>query len=138
MAQYRNRRLAEELKKEIADIVRHMKDPRLQLVSILAVQVDNELAQAKVFVSHFTTEGQDETLAALKKASGFMRSELAKRLKTRTVPELVFVDDHSIEAGFRISELLADYDKERAESTYVKDDLPESDSDASEASEKSE
>lgn len=138
MAQYRNRRLAEELKKEIADIVRHMKDPRLQLVSILAVQVDNELAQAKVFVSHFTTEGQDETLAALKKASGFMRSELAKRLKTRTVPELVFVDDHSIEAGFRISELLADYDKERAESTYVKDDLPESDSEASEASEKSE
>jgi ribosome-binding factor A len=138
MAQYRNRRLAEELKKEIADIVRHMKDPRLQLVSILAVQVDNELAQAKVFVSHFTTEGQDETLAALKKASGFMRSELAKRLKTRTVPELVFVDDHSIEAGFRISELLADYDKERAESTYVKDDLPESDSDASEATEKSE
>jgi ribosome-binding factor A len=138
MAQYRNRRLAEELKKEIADIVRHMKDPRLQLVSILAVQVDNELAQAKVFVSHFTTEGQDETLAALKKASGFMRSELAKRLKTRTVPELVFVDDHSIEAGFRISELLADYDKERAESTYVKDDLPESDSEVSEASEKSE
>jgi ribosome-binding factor A len=135
MAQYRNRRLAEELKKEIADIVRHMKDPRLQLVSILAVQVDNELAQAKVFVSHFTTEGQDETLAALKKASGFMRSELAKRLKTRTVPELVFVDDHSIEAGFRISELLADYDKERAESTYVKDDLPESDSEASEKSE---
>jgi ribosome-binding factor A len=125
MAQYRNRRLAEELKKEIADIVRHMKDPRLQLVSILAVQVDNELAQAKVFVSHFTTEGQDETLAALKKASGFMRSELAKRLKTRTVPELVFVDDHSIEAGFKITEMLADYDKERAESTYVKDDLPE-------------
>jgi ribosome-binding factor A len=125
MAQYRNRRLAEELKKEIADIMRHMKDPRLQLVSILAVQVDNELAQAKVFVSHFTTEGQDETLAALKKASGFMRSELAKRLKTRTVPELVFVDDHSIEAGFKITEMLADYDKERAESTYVKDDLPE-------------
>ena len=46
MAQYRNRRLAEGLKKEIADIIRQMKDPRLQLVSVLAVQVDRELTQA--------------------------------------------------------------------------------------------
>ena len=100
MAQYRNRRLSEELKKEIADIVRQMKDPRLQLVSILAVQVDRELTQAKVFVSHFAQgSAKDETLAALYKAGGYIRSELARRLHTRTVPELVFVDDHSIEAG---------------------------------------
>lgn len=113
MAQFRNRRLAEELKKEIADIVRNMKDPRLQLVSVLAVQVDNELDRAKVFVSHFSKEEQDESIAALKKAAGYIRSELAKRLKTRTVPELVFVDDHSIEAGFKITEMLDAYEKER-------------------------
>ena len=113
MAQYRNRRLAEELKKEISDIMRHMKDPRLQLASVLAVQVDNELALAKVFVSHFTQAETDDTIKALTKAAGYMRSELAKRLKTRTVPELVFVDDHSIEAGFRITELLDEYDRER-------------------------
>lgn len=116
MAQYRNRRLAEGLKKEIADIVRQMKDPRLQLVSILAVQVDRELTQAKVFVSHFAQgAAKDETLAALRTAGGYIRSELAKKLHTRTVPELVFVDDHSIEAGFKISEMLADYEKERAQ-----------------------
>lgn len=115
MAQYRNRQLAEELKREIADIVRHMKDPRLQMVSVLAVQVDNELDKAKVFVSHFTQENTDESIAALKKAAGYIRSELAKRLKTRTVPELVFVDDHSIEAGFKITELLSAYDRERVE-----------------------
>ena len=89
MAQYRNRRLAEELKKEIAGIIRQMKDPRLQLASVLAVQVDNELDKAKVFVSHFSKDEQDETIAALQKAAGYIRSELAKRLRTRTVPELV-------------------------------------------------
>lgn len=113
MAQFRNRQIAEELKREIADIVRNMKDPRLQMVSVLAVQVDNELDKAKVYVSHFTQEAQDESVAALKKAAGYIRSELAKRLKTRTVPELVFVDDHSIEAGFKITEMLSAYDKER-------------------------
>lgn len=114
MAQFRNRRLAEEIKKELADIIRQMKDPRLQMVSVLAVQVDNELDKAKVYVSHFTQEEMDETIAALKKASGHIRSELAKRLKTRTVPELVFVDDHSIEAGFKITEMLEAYERERA------------------------
>lgn len=114
MTQYRNRRLSEELKKEIADIVRQLKDPRLKLVSILAVQVDRELTQAKVYVSHFAESGaKDETLDALRRAGGHIRSELARRLHTRTVPELVFVDDHSIEAGFKISEMLADYERER-------------------------
>ncbi len=115
MAQYRNRRLSEEIKKELSGIVRQMKDPRLQLVSILAVQVDNELTQAKVYVSHYAGDkgGTDETLAALKAAGGYMRTELSKRLKSRTVPDLVFVDDHSIEAGFRITEMLAEYERER-------------------------
>lgn len=113
MAQYRNRRLAEEIKKEIADIIRQMKDPRLQLVSVLAVQVDNELDKAKVYISHFSQDDRDETMAALKKAAGYIRTELAKRLKTRTVPELVFMDDHSIEAGFKITELLEQYERER-------------------------
>lgn len=113
MAQFRNRQLAEELKREIADIVRHMKDPRLQMVSVLAVQVDNELDKARVFVSHFTQDSTDDSIAALKKAAGYIRSELAKRLKTRTVPELVFVDDHSIEAGFKITEMLDAYERER-------------------------
>ena len=120
MAQYRNRRLAEGLKKEIADIIRQMKDTRLQLVSVLAVQVDRELTQAKVYVSHFAQgKAKDETLAALRTAGGYIRSELAKKLHTRTVPELVFVDDHSIEAGFKITEMLADYEKERAQANTV-------------------
>lgn len=135
MAQYRNRRLAEELKKEISDIMRHMKDPRLQLASVLAVQVDNELSVAKVFVSHFTQAETDDTIKALTKAAGYMRSELAKRLKTRTVPELVFVDDHSIEAGFRITELLDEYDRERGIDRNAVDENAENTEDSAETEE---
>ena len=113
MARYRNRRLSEELLRGISGIIRQMKDPRLSLVSVLAVQVDNELERAKVFVSHLSQDGQDETITALKKAAGYIRSELAKRLNTCTVPELVLVDDHSIEAGFRITEMLDAYERER-------------------------
>ena len=113
MARYRNRRLSVELLREISDIIRHMKDPRLALVSVLAVQVDNELERAKVYVSHLAAGGGDETMPALKQAAGHIRSELAKRLNTRTVPELVFVDDHSIEAGFKITEMLDAYERER-------------------------
>ena len=89
-----------------------MRDPRLTLVSIIEVKVDNELALAKVFVSHFeqgTVEPENSVMTVLTKAAGHIRSELAKRLKTRTVPELRFVEDHSIEDGFKIDDILADY-----------------------------
>ena len=109
MAKYRNRRIAEELRKEISDIIRHMKDSRLALVSVLDVRVDSELSLAKVYISHYG-EDDDKTLEALRGAAGYMRSELARRLKTRTVPELRFVDDRSIEAGFKITEILSEYD----------------------------
>ena len=106
MAKYRNRRIAEELRKEISDIIRHMKDSRLALVSVLDVRVDSELSLAKVYISHYAEAGSDQTLEALRGAAGYIRSELARRLKTRTVPELRFVDDRSIEAGFKITEIL--------------------------------
>lgn len=110
MAKYRNRRIAEELRKEISDIIRHMKDSRLALVSVLDVRVDSELSLAKVYISHYAEAGSDQTLEALRGAAGYIRSELARRLKTRTVPELRFVDDRSIEAGFKITEILSEYD----------------------------
>ena len=113
MGQYRKNRLAEEIKKELSDIIRTMKDPRLGLLSIIKVEVDADLSNAKIYISHFgMAEEKDETMAALQRGSGYIRRELAKRLQTRTVPELVFVEDHSIEQGFRISQILADYEKQ--------------------------
>ena len=111
MGQYRKGRLAEELKKEISRIIRTMKDPRLGLVSVIKVDVDADMSSAKIYVSHFGSGDFADTMAALKKGSGYIRSELAKALKTRTVPQLIFVEDHSIEEGFKISEILNDYNK---------------------------
>lgn len=126
MAKYRKRRLSEELKREISDIIRHMKDSRLAMVSVLDVRVDSELSFAKVYISHYGEGESDQTLAALKGAAGYIRSELARRLNTRTVPELRFVDDRSIEAGFKISEILSEYDSKLPPRPVEADDETES------------
>lgn len=111
MGQYRKSRLGEELKKEISAIIRTMKDPRLGFVSVIKVDVDTDMSSAKIYVSHFGSGDFADTMAALKKGAGYIRSELAKKLKTRTVPQLIFIEDHSIEEGFKITEILNDYNK---------------------------
>ena len=111
MGQYRKSRLGEELKKEISAIIRTMKDPRLGFVSVIKVDVDADMSSAKIYVSHFGSGDFADTMAALKKGAGYIRSELAKKLKTRTVPQLIFIEDHSIEEGFKITEILNDYNK---------------------------
>ncbi len=68
---------------------------------------------AKVYISHLGSEKNlKESMEALKQASGFIRSQLAKRFKTRTVPELVFVVDDSIQNGIKISRILDEYKAE--------------------------
>lgn len=109
MGQYRKSRLSEEVKKEISRILRTMKDPRLGFVSVIKVDVDKDMSSAKIYVSHFGSGDFADTMAALRKGSGYIRTELAKALKTRTVPQLTFVEDHSIEEGFKITEILNDY-----------------------------
>lgn len=122
MGQYRKNRLAEELKKEISRIIRTMKDPRLGLVSVIKVDVDADMSSAKIYISHFGIGDLNDTMVALKKGSGYIRSELAKALKTRTVPQLVFIEDHSIEEGFKISEILNDYNTAHPTATEEADE----------------
>ena len=111
MAQYRKNRLAHDMKKEISDIIQNeMKDPRLGFVSVMAVNVAGDLAVAKVYVSHLGTEQNlKDSMEALKSGSGFIRRELAKRFHTRTVPELIFLADDSIQHGIKISQILDEY-----------------------------
>jgi ribosome-binding factor A len=106
MAQYRKNRLDEELKKSISAILRDMKDQRLKFVSVLKVDVDSDMSSAKVFVSYFGSEDRADVMNSLKKGAGFVRSQLAKELKTRTVPEIKFVEDNSIEQTFKITNIL--------------------------------
>ncbi len=110
MVNYRNNRLSGEMQKEIADIIQnHIKDPRLGFVSVVGVEVAKDLSAAKVFVSHLGDEvSLAATMKALESGAGFIRRELARRLKTRTVPELTFYDDHSIEYGMKINKMLGE------------------------------
>jgi len=104
----RSRRIAEQVQRELSEIIRmELKDPRVGMITITDVEVTPDAAYAKVF---FTLIGDasriEETTAALKHAAGFLRSELAQRLKLRVVPQLVFKYDASVERGARLSQLI--------------------------------
>lgn len=106
----RTRRVAEEIQRDLAEILRsEVKDPRVGMVTITAVDVAADMAHAKV---HFTqldgVEHADEAVAALTRISGFLRSALARRLSLYTVPQLTFAYDDSIESGMKLSQLIDD------------------------------
>lgn len=106
MSNQRNRRVAEQIRQELAAILqREMKDPRVAGVTFTACDVTTDLEHAKVW---FTLYGGDTEAArqGLTRAAGFLRSELAQRMQLRTVPKLSFVYDASIERGAHLSELI--------------------------------
>lgn len=102
----RNRRLAELIRQELAGILmREMKDPRVSRVSFTAVDVSPDLEHAKVWFTAYTGKPED-ALQGLQRASGYLRSELAQRIKMRIVPKLTFQYDASIERGAHLSQLI--------------------------------
>lgn len=108
MAKVRVGRVSEQIKKELSQIMQaELKDPRVGFITVTGVDVTNDLSLAKVFLSVLGTEQQkEESLKAIAKATGFIRSELGKRVRLRVTPELQFQFDSSIEYGSRIDELL--------------------------------
>lgn len=109
MAHYRINRISEEIRKEVSDIIRSaVKDPRIaELSSVVKTEVTGDLRYAKIYVSVLGDEETGKTtLEGLKKAAGFIRRELGKRLDIRYIPELQFVLDHSIEYSIEISQKL--------------------------------
>lgn len=110
MANFRGKRINEEVRKEISDIIRNqVKDPRLTaMVSVTQVEVTKDLRYAKVFVSLFAKNEQekDESLKALKNSAGFIRREVGNRVKLRVTPEILFEEDNSINNAMYIESLL--------------------------------
>ncbi|MCU0803663.1 MAG: 30S ribosome-binding factor RbfA [Burkholderiales bacterium] len=106
-AQRRNR-VADQIQRELSDIIRlELRDPRVHLVTITGVNVTPDLMHAKVFVTTLGAESErDETLTGLRRAAGYMRSLLGKRLHTHSTPELHFEYDPSIERGVRLTHLI--------------------------------
>ncbi|TGE31223.1 30S ribosome-binding factor RbfA [Desulfosporosinus sp. Sb-LF] len=108
MTKHRPNRLAETLKEEISQLIRvELKDPRIGFVTLTSVEVADDLAHARVYVSVLGTEEEGKaSLDALNRAAGFVRSEIGKRIRLRHVPAIVFKYDPSIEHGAHIAKLL--------------------------------
>ena len=105
----RTDRVGQQIQKEIAVILmREIKDPRLSMTTVSAVEVTRDLAYAKVFVTFFN-DNDDEIKASLEvlaEAEGYIRSLLGKRLRARIMPHLRFVYDKSMAEGVRMSALV--------------------------------
>lgn len=105
----RSERVGEEMRDVVAALLRDgVKDPRLPaMVSVVSVDMSKDLSHAKVYVSVLGDDkAKKDAAAALKSASGFLRREVAARIRLRVAPELHFVIDDSIERGFRIAKLI--------------------------------
>ncbi|CEN55109.1 30S ribosome-binding factor RbfA [Candidatus Methylopumilus turicensis] len=115
----RSDRVAEQMRRELADLLQfEVKDPRVGMVTVTEVEVTGDMAHAKIY---YSTAEQDAKSAAelqkgLEKTAGFLRSQLSKRMLLRTVPQLHFVYDASIDNGMKLTRLinqaLADSPKE--------------------------
>ncbi|MBZ9558276.1 MULTISPECIES: 30S ribosome-binding factor RbfA [unclassified Modicisalibacter] len=106
----RTDRVADQLQQELAVLIqREVKDPRLGMVTVSGVTVSRDLGYADVYI---TLLGDDdaarikENLAVLKRAGGFLRSQIARRMKLRHVPELRFHYDESVTRGHKLSSLI--------------------------------
>ncbi len=112
MAYPRASRINEEIKKVISSTIRaDLKDPRIaSMTSIVDVDVTKDLSYVTVYISVLGSEKeQRETLEALKKASGYIRREIGRKIKLRIVPEVIFKMDTSIQKSFEIFETLSKY-----------------------------
>ncbi len=107
MANYRRGRINDEMKKELALVLREVKDPRISeaFISVTAVEVTGDLKYAKVYYSAMMGD-KKEVAKGLKSSAGYIRREIARRLNLRMTPEFSFYEDHSIEHGAKISKLL--------------------------------
>ena len=115
---HRIERVNTMLRKEISDLVQHqLRDPRLgEFVAVTDVETSPDLRFARVFVSSIGgQEEEPQVLQVLNSAAGFLRSELARNIRIRRIPELHFVWDSSIERGDRILRLLDQVNAEHEE-----------------------
>lgn len=114
MAQNRINKINDQIRRELSEIIRGLKDSRIPLMtSVIAVDTTGDLRYAKVFVSVMGDENiQKNALEGLSSAAGFIRRELGHRMDIRYTPELLFSMDHSIEYGAHINDILHKIDRE--------------------------
>lgn len=101
-------KIAGIIQKEVSEIIQfQLKDPKVGFITVTDVTVTNDLSIAKIYVSFLGQKPREEAgMKALARSRGYIRSELAKRIKMRKVPELHFLIDNSLEKGNRIANIL--------------------------------
>ena len=111
----RSHRVAEQMQRELADLLMfEVKDPRIGMVTITAVEVTGDMAHAKIFYSAPQSKpniaNHAKTLQSIQKglenSAGYLRTQVAKRMLLRTVPQLHFVYDESIDIGMKMAQLI--------------------------------
>jgi len=123
----RSFRIGDQIQRDLAELIRDLKDPRLGMVTLQAVQVTPDYAHAKVFFSVLTGDAQTSQ-EALTSAAGFLRNALFKRLHIHTVPTLHFIIDSTPERAADMNALIA-----RAVASRAKDDVPDNNQDSPKA-----
>ena len=108
MASNRINRINEEIQKALAELIRELKDPRVQntMISITRVETTPDLRYAKVYTSFLEENKADDALKGLKSAGGFLRRKLGRTLQLRYTPELVWALDDSITYGAKMLKLI--------------------------------
>ena len=106
-------RTTEDVRRELTDILRTMKDPRITgMISIVKVDLSGDQSYCKVYISSLDDlEAANRAVEGLKSAAGFIRREIGSRLKMRRTPEFHFISDDSIEYSADIARILYDLDK---------------------------
>jgi ribosome-binding factor A len=103
----RPQRLGDLIQREVSELIRlEVRDPRVGMITITSVDVSPDLSHAKIFFTVLEKEKLQETLQGLGRSAGFLRAQLAKRIKMYTTPELRFEYDESVERGDRLSRLI--------------------------------
>ncbi|MGD1806675.1 30S ribosome-binding factor RbfA [Dapis sp. BLCC M126] len=125
-------RVASLIKQEISQMLLHgIKDNRvgIGMVSVTDVDVSGDLQHAKIFVSIYgSDEVRSQTMAGLRSATGYVRSELGHRIRLRRTPEVIFIEDRSLERGTEIISLLNQISQERQQQET--EDIADSESQA--------
>ena len=106
-------RINEEIQRELADQLRHLKDPRVSsgMVSVTRVDTTGDLRYSRIYISCLDKSQEKDVMKGLRSASGFLRRELGRTLQLRYTPELQFIADDSIQYGAHILQVLRDPEK---------------------------
>lgn len=103
----RRDRVSGLLRRELAVLIqREIKDPKVGFVGVSDVEVTRDLSVAKVYVTHYNPEQVDDSIKALNRSAGFLRARLGEMLRMRSIPELRFYHDDSVERGKHLDQLI--------------------------------